>query len=80
MTPAADELYEAVSRLSAEDRAELAARLLDGLDADADPGADAAWDEEIRTRVEDVRAGRVAPVPWPDTRAQILVEEGGSGL
>jgi putative addiction module component (TIGR02574 family) len=77
MTPAADKLLDPLLQLPEADRGELAARLLESLDPGADADADAAWDEEIRTRVEDVRSGRVTPVPWPEARAQILADDDG---
>src|SRR3954447_19680782 len=46
----------------ADERGELAARLLESLDAGADADAAEAWDEEIRVRLEEVRSGKVTPV------------------
>ena len=77
MTSAADQLLMASLQLTPEDRGELAARLLESLETQADPDAEAAWDEEIRTRVEDVKQGRVTPVPWTDARSQILADDDG---
>jgi putative addiction module component (TIGR02574 family) len=55
-----DAVIEQALRLSAEDRAELVARLLESLDdAPADPGHDAAWTEVIDRRLQDIRDGRV---------------------
>lgn len=65
--------------LPAEERAELAAALLDSLDPEADADADAEWGEEIRRRVEDVTAGRVTGVPWSDARAAILSDDDAAG-
>jgi putative addiction module component (TIGR02574 family) len=62
----------------APERGDLAARLLESLDTGADPDADAAWDEEIRQRLDDVRAGRATPVPWSEARRQILDDDAGS--
>jgi putative addiction module component (TIGR02574 family) len=61
------------------ERGELAARLPESLDSEADTYVARAWDEEIRTRLEDVRRGRVTPVPWEEARRQILerVEDAG---
>lgn len=61
------------------ERGDLAARLIESLDPGADNDAAEAWDEEIRTRLEDVRRGRVTPVPWEEARRQILerVEDAG---
>ena len=63
----------------ADERGELAARLLESLDIDTDPDAADAWDEEIRTRLEDVRAGRVTPIPWADALRQIEADADGPG-
>jgi putative addiction module component (TIGR02574 family) len=54
-------VMEQALRLSAEDRAEVVARLLDSLDEDAsvDPGHEAAWTEVIDRRLKDIREGRV---------------------
>ena len=60
----------------ADERGQLAARLLESLDADADADAADAWDEEIRTRLEDVRSGRVTPVPWAKALRQIEADDG----
>jgi putative addiction module component (TIGR02574 family) len=62
MTTAADQLLPTLLQLPSEDRGELAARLLGSLDDPADPDAEAAWDAEIRDRVEEVKQGRVKPV------------------
>ncbi len=78
MTPTADTILETILRLSETDRGELAARLLDSLEPETDADADAAWDEEIRTRVEDVRAGRVKTVSWAEARTQILADGDGT--
>jgi putative addiction module component (TIGR02574 family) len=32
---------------------------------------DQAWDEEIQRRVEEIRSGKVQPVPWEEAVAQI---------
>ncbi|HKB05002.1 MAG TPA: addiction module protein [Gemmataceae bacterium] len=61
------------------ERGDLAAKLLESLDSGADDDAAAAWDEEIRTRLEDVRSGRVTPVPWEEARRQIMEDGDDSG-
>ena len=61
--------------LPADERADLAAALLQSLDPAADADAERAWDEEIRRRVEDVAAGRVTPLPWADARAAIASDD-----
>jgi putative addiction module component (TIGR02574 family) len=72
MTPSSDNLLAEVLRLSEEERGEIAARLIESLDPDADEGAEAAWGEEIRRRQEEIRTGQVQTVPWPEARRLIL--------
>jgi len=57
-------LYEAALALPAVDRAELAEILMESLSGekwsweDSDPEWRAAWEAEIRRRIEDVRSGK----------------------
>jgi len=64
MTQDATELLQRALALTAEERAELAGSLLESLDGDAeDPQAvEAAWNEEIARRIEDLDSGKVKPV------------------
>ena len=79
MTTTANNLLSALMQLSDAERGEVASQLLDSLDPGTDPDADAAWAEEIRARVEDIRAGRIKGIAWTDARAQILADgDGGS--
>lgn len=64
MNTAARELYDQALRLSDSERAELAAWLIESLDADADRDAEAAWEAEIRRRVESIDRGEVELIPW----------------
>jgi putative addiction module component (TIGR02574 family) len=65
-------VLEEVLTWPSTERGDLAARLLESLDTDADADAESAWAEEIRNRIEDIRSGRVASVPWAEARLQIL--------
>ena len=73
MTPQVSELLEKALALSSEERGQLIDRLVESLDDEpAEPGVEAAWDEEIKRRVEDIRSGRVKTIPgeqvfgrWP---------------
>jgi putative addiction module component (TIGR02574 family) len=60
MTTLVDELSQRARALSPEDRARLAECLLDSLDVPGEPASkvDAAWEAEIRLRVEEIQAGR----------------------
>jgi len=68
-------LVEAL-RLTDEERAALAGELLDSLDADVDPDAEAAWAAEIRARVSDLEAGRSKTIPWSEARRRIHAAAG----
>jgi Putative addiction module component len=61
MPPNAIHILSEALGLSASQRGEIAARLLESLETDADPDADAAWDQEIRMRLDDVRSGKLNP-------------------
>ncbi|HVL11344.1 MAG TPA: addiction module protein [Gemmata sp.] len=79
MTTTADQLLATLLQLPSGDRGELAAKLLESLDDPADADADAAWDAEIRDRVEEMKQGRVKPVSWADARSQILADDDDGG-
>ncbi|KYF77759.1 hypothetical protein BE18_22650 [Sorangium cellulosum] len=66
-------------RLSAEDRAAVAAALIQSLDEpeQTTEEVEAAWAEEIQQRLADVDAGVVTPVPWPEARSRILAAANG---
>jgi len=68
-------LVEAL-RLTDEERAALAGELIDSLDADVDPDAEAAWAAEIRARVNDLEAGRSKTIPWDEARRRIHAAAG----
>ncbi len=68
-------LVEAL-RLTDEERAALAGELIDSLDSDVDPDAEASWAAEIRTRVSDLEAGRAKTVPWSEARRRIHAAAG----
>ncbi|XXX79034.1 addiction module protein [Sorangium sp. So ce134] len=65
--------------LSAEDRAAVAAALIQSLDEpeQTTEEVEAAWTEEIQRRLADVDAGVVTPVPWPEARRRILAAANG---
>ena len=75
MSAVADRFLSELLQLSPADRGEVAARLLDSLDGIDDPDDDAAWEEEIRSRVDDAVSGRVKGIPWEEARKQ-MVQDG----
>jgi putative addiction module component (TIGR02574 family) len=50
---------------------------MESLDLIQDEDAEAAWQEEIARRIEDLRTGRVKTVPWAEVRkkAQAILHE-----
>ena len=73
MATTLDTLTREALNLPAAQRAALARTLIHSLDEDADPDAtavEAAWEEEIARRVDDVEAGRVTGRP-----AEIVLKE-----
>ena len=73
MSPKGQRLLEEALALSAQERTDLAATLLDSLDESEDEGVEDAWSEEIKRRVEDVESGNVKTVPWSEARKRIPV-------
>ena len=73
-------LLEEALRLTAEERAALAGELIQSLDTEVDPDAEAAWSAEIRKRLDRVDAGTAKTVPWSEARRRIHAAAGrGSG-
>lgn len=70
MSTTVEELAAQAIALSAEDRARLADLLLASLPAEVDPDTDAAWDQEIRRRVEAVESGAARLVSAEDVHAE----------
>ena len=67
---AVDILKQALA-LPSEERAALAASLLDSLDADVDEDADAAWAIEVNRRVTALDAGAVKTIAWAEVRRRL---------
>jgi putative addiction module component (TIGR02574 family) len=64
VTPQLSELLEKALALSTQERGVLINRLIASLDDEpAEEGVEAAWDEEIKSRVDDIRSGRVKTIP-----------------
>jgi putative addiction module component (TIGR02574 family) len=57
------ELSQRASKLPPEDRARLAEELLASLEGVSDPEIDAAWDVELRNRIDEVERNAVTLIP-----------------
>jgi putative addiction module component (TIGR02574 family) len=74
MTDAADRLLKDALALPDRDRAQIAARLLESLDAvsDEDPDeVEALWAAEIERRCDVLDAGTAKTHPWTDVRREL---------
>jgi putative addiction module component (TIGR02574 family) len=76
MTAAMADLLEEALKLPPDARAALVASLLESLDAEADPQAQAAWQAEIEHRMKELDAGTASTVSWEEVKSRI---GGGSG-
>ena len=70
-------LSEALT-LPEKERADLAAELIESLDTARDDNVEAAWAEEIASRVQDLDAGLVKTIPWTEVRRLILGRRDGA--
>ena len=75
MTPQVSELLEKALSLSTRERGLLIDRLVETLDDEpAEEGVEAAWGEEIKRRVDDIRSGRVKAIPGEQVLREIAEE------
>jgi putative addiction module component (TIGR02574 family) len=64
----ARELLKQALTLPDEERAELAASLIDSLDTTVDNNVETAWQEEIARRLDEMESGKVKGIPWEEVR------------
>jgi len=64
----AQELLKKALALPDKERADLAGSLIDSLDDTVNENAEAAWQEEIGRRLEDVQSGKVTTTSWDEVR------------
>ena len=66
------EILKQALTLPAEAHAVLADSLLESLDEDVDPGAEAAWQAEIKRRVAQLESRSVPTIPWSEVRTRLV--------
>lgn len=71
MTENAERVKQEVLLLPEADRAELARFLIDSLDDSEDSDVEAAWDAELRRRVEQIEQGKTRLRPAQEVLAEI---------
>jgi putative addiction module component (TIGR02574 family) len=69
MSPDVFELLKKALALPPEARAALAGSLLESLDDEpCDESVEAAWNEEIKRRIEEIDSGKVQMIPYEEVR------------
>ena len=71
MSETAEQLKSQLSRLSPQERAELAQFLIYSLDEAADAEAEAAWDAELARRMEEIGNGQAIGEPAGEVFAEL---------
>jgi len=71
VTKGARQLLEDALKLELEERAELAAELIESLDPETDEDAEAAWAAEIERRAARAQSGQDAGTPWAEVRDRL---------
>lgn len=70
MTDLVDELARKARALSPEERVRLAEELLATVQ-EVDPQVEAAWDEEIKRRIEEIDSGKAKLIPAEEVFAEV---------
>lgn len=79
MSEDVSDLLKRALALPVEARAALAGSLLDSLDDIVDEDAESAWEKEISRRVTELKAGKVATIPWQEIRQRLSAKLGERG-
>jgi len=74
VTQEADELLKKALALPPNDRATLAGSLIDSLDETDESSAQAAWNDEIARRIEELDSGKAKTIPWDEVRRRIAAK------
>ena len=74
MTNSTAKLLSEALRLTDSERAELAAKLIESLDAESDEDVDAAWAAEIERRCAELDSGEAVTSDWSEVRRRIETE------
>lgn len=72
MSEIAQKLLHDALTLTPEERARIAASLIESLEDATDRDVDAAWRAEIRRRLQQIDSGEVETIDWLEARKMIL--------
>ena len=68
MTPDAREILDAALKLNEQEKAAIAASLIESLDSEYDEGCGEAWAVEVAKRMRELDSGQVKAIPWSEVR------------
>jgi len=71
MSPELSKLLDEASMLPLEEQELLANSLLSHVADNADQSVQAAWDEEIKRRLDDIRSGKAKMIPLEEVRRRM---------
>jgi putative addiction module component (TIGR02574 family) len=71
MTQLAEKIRSEALQLGDADRAELARTLIESLDSESDPDAEAAWDRELEKRLKKIDSGESTGRPAEDVLSEL---------
>lgn len=71
MTREAQRIFQEALSLPDNERADLAASLLESLGGTPDPDVDVAWREEAARRLGEIQRGEVKTVPWSEVQRRL---------
>ncbi len=78
MSVTVEELLRQALQLEPKARAELAALIIESVPTESPQEVDAAWEAEIRRRMQELEAGSVETIPWEEVREKLIRSEGGA--
>jgi putative addiction module component (TIGR02574 family) len=72
MTPEMSDVLARAKQLSAHERELLIERLVESLDEEpSEEGAEEAWDQEIKSRVDEIRSGKAKMIPGEEVEREL---------
>jgi putative addiction module component (TIGR02574 family) len=72
MTPEMSDVLARAKQLSAHERELLIDRLVESLDEEpAEEGVAEAWDQEIKSRVDEIRSGKAKMIPGEEVEREL---------
>jgi putative addiction module component (TIGR02574 family) len=74
ISPEVSKLLEQALALSLEEQEALAESLICNLGGKVDEAVVAAWDEEIKRRIEELDSGKSRTIPWTEVRQRNLAK------